>query len=113
MSRCVLVINALLVWSAFGVTLANAQVSDETPGCWLSYANCASASSSDQSWRSICYADFSRCLASKRFPQCPNGGAVPVCSNFLTDCKSLAEGDAVLMEQCEQDADACLLAHGC
>ena len=92
---------------------AEAQDRDDALVCWWTYASCATESYGDQSWRSICYADFAQCLKTTSTPNCPAGGAVEECSAFLKDCKDLADGDAELNQQCMEDVDACLLAHGC
>ncbi len=92
---------------------AEAQDHDDALTCWWSYASCATESYGDQNWRSICYADFARCLSTKTIPNCPASGQVKDCLAFLKDCKELADGDAELDQQCIADADACLLAHGC
>ena len=92
---------------------AEAQGRDDALACWWSYASCATVSYGDQSWRSICYADFARCLTTTTTPNCPAGGEVEECSAYLKDCKDIADGDGELDRQCMQDMDACLLAHGC
>ncbi len=92
---------------------AEAQDRDDALACWWSYASCATESHGDQSWRSICYADFARCLTTTTIPNCPLGGEVEECSAFVKDCKELADGATEFTQQCIEDMDACLLAHGC
>ena len=92
---------------------AEAQDGDEALQCWWSYASCATESYGDQNWRSVCYADFSRCLTTKTMPKCPAGGEVEECSAVFKDCTELADGDAELNQHCAEDMDACLFAHGC
>jgi hypothetical protein len=92
---------------------AEAQEDDGALACWWNYASCATESYGDQNWRSICYADFSRCLSTRTIPNCPAGGEVEECSAVFRDCTELADGDAELNQQCAEDMDACLFAHGC
>lgn len=92
---------------------AEAQDRHKAIACWWSYASCATVSYGDENWRSICYARFSNCTAQTGLPECPAAGQVPDCSTFLKDCRELADGDAVSTQQCDEDNDACLLAHGC
>lgn len=98
-----------------GNTSDMARADDNTDAftCWSNYASCATVSFDDQSWRSICYADFSRCLKAVELPLCPAARKVQECTTFLADCQALAGADTVLLQQCQQDADACLFAYGC
>jgi hypothetical protein len=92
---------------------AYAQERNDAVSCWWVYASCATESFGDQNWRSICYADFSMGLGQAKLPTCPAGGGVSDCSAYLEECKELADNDATLIQQCDEDLDACLLAHGC
>lgn len=113
MSRHIAVVAGLVALLASTPDLAGAEDNTDALTCWSNYANCATVSFDDQSWRSICYADFSRCLKGVKLPLCPAAGKVKECSAFLADCQSIAGADAVLLQQCQQDADVCLFAHGC
>jgi hypothetical protein len=106
-------ILALLVCSGVLKGHAEAQEPNEAVSCWWVYASCATESFGDQNWRSICYADFSTCLGQTKLPTCPPGGEVSDCSVYVEECRELADNDATLMQQCDEDHDACLLAHGC
>ena len=92
---------------------AEAQDRNEALTCWRSYANCAREAFGSQNWRSICYADFAGCLGKAELPACPSDRQVADCTTYLSDCRELAAGDAALELQCDEDNDACLLAHGC
>jgi hypothetical protein len=100
------------LWLAAAVP-ATAQGPEEARRCWLSYANCTGASFGDEIWRSICYADYSGCLATAPLPACPEDGIALACAKFLTDCRELSGGDQKLLDQCAADVDACRFAHGC
>lgn len=90
-----------------------AQDGDDAPSCWWEYASCTRQSSGDAQWRSICYADFSSCIGKKQLPVCPATPTVADCLSYKTECDALAAGDAGLLADCRDDADACALAHGC
>lgn len=113
MSRRISVMTGLVALLASTSDLALAEDTADAVACWSNYSSCATVSFDDQSWRSICYADFSECLKAVQLPKCPAAGQVQACSEFLADCQVLAGADAVLIEQCQQDVDVCLFAHGC
>ena len=95
-----------------GADPARAQ-DDAAPSCWWDYASCARQSAGDAQWRSICYADFSRCIGKMQLPECPGTPTVADCLSYKAECDALAAGDAGLLADCSDDADACALAHGC
>ena len=113
MSTCITRILAALVLCISIKGHAQAQGRDEARTCWWNYASCATESYGDQNWRSVCYADFSNCLRQKQLPECPAGGKVSDCSTYLKNCREPADADVALMQQCDEDTDACLHAHGC
>ncbi len=96
-----------------GTGFAQAQDEDDAPSCWWEYASCARQSLGDAQWRSICYADFSRCIGKMQLPACPATPTVSDCLSYKAECDALAGGDAGLLADCSDDADACALAHGC
>ncbi len=96
-----------------GSDFARAQNSEDAPSCWWEYDSCARASSGDAQWRSICYADFSNCIGKMQLPECPATRTAADCLAHKAECDALAAGDAKLMANCSDDADACALAHGC
>jgi hypothetical protein len=104
---------ALFVFSDAFKGHADAQERNDAVSCWWVYASCATESFGDQNWRSICYADFSMCLGQAKLPTCPAGGEVSDCSAYIEECRELADNDVTLIQQCNEDHDACLLAHGC
>ncbi len=96
-----------------GADPVQAQDGDDAPACWWEYASCARQSFGDAKWRSVCYADFSSCIGKQQLPVCTATPTVPDCLSYKTECDALAAGDAALLADCSDDADACALAHGC
>lgn len=103
----------LIGCGVIGADPVQAQDGDDAPACWWEYANCARQSSGDPKWRSVCYADFSSCIGKQQLPVCTATPTVPDCLSYKAECDALAAGDAGLLADCSDDADACALAHGC
>ncbi len=110
----------LNTWATFlvccclmGSVPAHAQDEEDAPACWWEYANCSRQSFGDAQWRSVCYADFSHCIGTKKLPKCPATPTVSDCLSYKAECDALTGGDPALLADCSDDADACALAHGC
>ncbi|MEM9472346.1 MAG: hypothetical protein AAGA00_10315 [Pseudomonadota bacterium] len=110
----------LNLWATFlvcccliGSGPAHAQDEEDAPACWWEYANCSRQSFGDAQWRSVCYADFSHCIGTKKLPKCPATPTVSDCLSYKAECDALTGGDPALLADCSDDADACALAHGC
>ena len=113
MVRALLTSIALLGSLLVGQELSHSPAYADGEECWFAYAGCAQESSGDENWRSICYADFVGCIGTKQLSECPARGTVTTCESYLKACKALVPADPVLIQHCEEDADACALAHGC
>ncbi len=113
MRHRVFTIGLICFGLASSISVASAQSGVDGPACWAEYAECAQQSVGDDNWRSICYADFTKCLGRKALPSCIASAGPKVCSDYLAECKALAPGDAVWAAQCLDDQDTCELAYGC
>lgn len=107
-----LIVSLCINWAVLGVAV-HAQVNLDGPECWIDYSECAQLSGGDENWRSICYADFTKCIGRKALPECPSAGPPTICNDYAVQCKSLVEGDDIWAAQCSDDRDACELAFGC
>ena len=107
-----LIVSLCTTWVVLTVAV-HAQVTSDQPACWFDYSDCAQQSAGDESWRSICYADFTECIGQKALPDCPSDGELKICIDYAVECKSLLKGNDDWAAQCSDDKDACELAHGC
>ena len=96
-----------------GETDFAAAAQDELDACWFSYLDCSRQAGGDPKWRSVCYADFARCVGRKPMPACPALTVPETCNNFKRECTEFAESDSVFIDQCNDDFEVCLFAHGC
>jgi hypothetical protein len=100
-----------LLHSALLIKAAAAQ--EQVDACWFSYLDCSRQAGGDPKWRSVCYADFARCVGRKPMPACPAITVPETCDNFKRECTEFAESDSVFIDQCNDDFEVCLFAHGC
>jgi hypothetical protein len=92
--------------------VAHAGAREDSRACWENYALCASGAGDMNSWRTVCYSDYTACMGNTPPVEClPDDEAY--CSDARTRCavrsSDLDNGDAL----CSEDHQVCLDTHGC
>ena len=100
-----------LLHAAFMVKTASAQ--EQVEACWFSYVDCSRQAGGDPQWRSVCYADFASCVGRKPMPECSPSTGTETCNDFKRECTEFADDEPRNIEQCNDDFEVCLFAHGC
>ncbi len=103
----------LLVCFAF----SSSAIAQEDPreiraACWEAYNICTVGAERTESWRTVCYSDYSACMKNPPEVQCRAEDKAK-CEDVHKECVARGDSAGGSDDQCRQDQQVCLDAFGC
>ncbi len=85
---------------------------DDRRACWQNYSICSDGAQGVESWRTVCYSDYTACMRQPEPMQCGEAD-MSYCSTARSRCESRLGGREGVAHQCGDDHQVCLDAHAC
>jgi hypothetical protein len=101
---------AMTLSGAFAQSLADAR--EDRVRCWESYSFCVVGAGEVESWRTVCYSDYTACMQDPAEIECRDEDRT-FCQSASSRCTSRLGGRDTGAYQCGEDHRVCLDAHDC
>ncbi len=94
------------------INAANAGPREDRRACWQAYKLCAIGAGDVESWRTVCYSDYTVCIQDPDLVECTSDDRA-YCLSSKSQCESRYGGRDIGVSQCDADHSVCLDAHEC